>query len=193
MSTLLIPIEIWSRGVRFGYLPVSDEQVYWYAVIVASSPDAVPEMTPVELAERYHDFPNPVPELIATTDGENFIRTPITDLPLLNQWSQGHAVLLGDAANTMTPNLGQGSSQAMEDVIVLTEFIADDGISHRALSTYENRRKDRTESLLLQSRFQGRLAQVEHPVLTKVRNTAFRYIPDSLLRKQTESLLAVDF
>ncbi|WP_160135643.1 FAD-dependent monooxygenase [Halococcus salsus] len=185
--------EFWGHGVRLGYFPVDGEQVYWFATVVAESPDAAPEATSAELAKQYRDFTDPVPDLIAATDDETIIQTPLTDVPPLNHWTNGRATLLGDAAHAMTPNLAQGSAQAMEDSVVLAESIATHGATHRAFSAYETRRKDRAEAILRQSRIQGRLAQVEYPMLAKIRNAAFRHVPSLLLQKQTESMVTADF
>src|SRR5262249_53478944 len=43
----------------------------------------------------------------------------IYDLDPLPRWGEGSAVLLGDAAHPMTPNLGQGACQAIADAVVL--------------------------------------------------------------------------
>lgn len=185
--------EFWGRGVRLGYFPVDDERVYWFATVVAESPDTAPGATSAELAKQYRDFTDPVPDLIAATDDETIIQTPLTDIPPLDHWTSGCVTLLGDAAHAMTPNLAQGSAQAMEDAVVLAESIATHEVTHRALSSYETRRKDRAEAILRQSRIQGRLAQVEYPILAKIRNTALRHVPPSLLQKQTESMITVDF
>jgi 2-polyprenyl-6-methoxyphenol hydroxylase-like FAD-dependent oxidoreductase len=103
------------------------------------------------------------------------------------------ALLLGDAAHAMTPNLAQGSAQAMEDAIVLADSLEKYDITRQALDAYESRRKERVERILRQSRLQGRLAQMESPILTTIRNVGFRYMPSVLLRWQMERLLSVDF
>ena len=42
----------------------------------------------------------------------------------LSRWSDGCVTLLGDAAHPMTPNLGQGACQALEDAAVLQDASA---------------------------------------------------------------------
>lgn len=184
--------EIWGSGVRFGYFPLND-RVYWFATMVASAPDNVPEMTPAELANRFEELSAPIPDLISMTDEEDIVRTPLMDLPALDTWSRENATLLGDAAHAMTPNLAQGSAQAMEDAIVLAQSVAESGTTPRAFSAYETRRKDRADSVVRQSWMQGRLTQIQHPILKRARNAAFKYTPRSVLRKQTQGMYAVDF
>ena len=93
----------------------------------------------------------------------------------------------------MAPNLAQGSAQAMEDAIVLAQSVAESGATPQAFSAYETRRKDRADSVVRQSRMQGRLTQIQHPILQRARNAAFKYTPSPVLRKQTEGMYAVDF
>jgi 2-polyprenyl-6-methoxyphenol hydroxylase-like FAD-dependent oxidoreductase len=38
-------------------------------------------------------------------------------------WGRGACHLLGDAAHPMTPNLGQGGCQAIEDAVVLASLL----------------------------------------------------------------------
>ena len=116
--------EIWGSGERFGCFPLND-RVYWFATMVASAPDDIPEMTPTDLANRFREFSAPIPDLISMTDETDLVRTPLMDLQALDTWNRGNATLLGDAAHAMTPNLAQGSAQAMEDAVVLAQSVAE--------------------------------------------------------------------
>jgi salicylate hydroxylase/6-hydroxynicotinate 3-monooxygenase len=64
----------------------------------------------------------------------------------LPRWSQGRAVLLGDAAHPMTPYMAQGGAAAIEDAAVLARCLADvDGEDiEGAFRRYEAHRKPRT-------------------------------------------------
>ena len=53
--------------------------------------------------------------LIDATPAAQIIVTPSLDRPIAKRWGQGRVTLLGDAAHPMTPNLGQGACQAIED------------------------------------------------------------------------------
>ena len=75
--------------------------------------------------------------------------------------------LLGDAAHPMTPNLGQGACQAIEDAVELGQClqgVTDAGGVPAALKRYESRRIPRTSYIVRLSRQYGRFAQVEHPL-----------------------------
>jgi len=64
----------------------------------------------------------------------------------LAHWSQGRAVLLGDAAHPMTPYMAQGGATAIEDAAVLARCLAEAGGEDiaGAFRRYEAHRKPRT-------------------------------------------------
>jgi salicylate hydroxylase len=47
----------------------------------------------------------------------------IFDIPPLDNWTDGHVTLIGDAAHPMLPFLAQGASVAMEDAWTLTHYL----------------------------------------------------------------------
>ncbi|MEV0051950.1 FAD-dependent monooxygenase [Saccharopolyspora shandongensis] len=62
------------------------------------------------------------------------------ELPDLDTYVAGKVALLGDAAHAMTPNLGQGACQALEDAVVL----ASAGAGPAGLADYDRLRRPRT-------------------------------------------------
>jgi 2-polyprenyl-6-methoxyphenol hydroxylase-like FAD-dependent oxidoreductase len=82
----------------------------------------------------------------------------------------GRATLVGDAAHPMTPNLGQGACQAIEDAVVLARCLGiGDGI-YDSLRLYEGRRIRRTAAVVRRSRLVGRVTQLEKPFLCRLRD-----------------------
>jgi salicylate hydroxylase/6-hydroxynicotinate 3-monooxygenase len=63
------------------------------------------------------------------------------------RWSQGRAVLLGDACHPMTPYMAQGAATAIEDAVVLARCLDDDHDVERAFERYEQHRKPRTSRI----------------------------------------------
>jgi 6-hydroxynicotinate 3-monooxygenase len=65
----------------------------------------------------------------------------------LDCWSHGRVVLIGDAAHTMPPYMGQGGAQSIEDAVVLaralSEAAPDDAGVAGAFAVYEATRRDR--------------------------------------------------
>ena len=85
--------------------------------------------------------------------------------------------LLGDAAHPMTPDLGQGACQAIEDAVVLARSLAEEGDIEAARRLYEERRADRVAYVVRQSRRLGRIGQLENPLLRRLRDATLRAIP----------------
>ena len=60
-------------------------------------------------------------------------------------WYLGRVVLVGDAAHTTTPHLGQGAGMAIEDVVVLSELLGDGLPPAEALPAFFARRYERAK------------------------------------------------
>src|SRR4029450_3459294 len=110
----------------------------------------------------------PIPSLIEATPAVDILRHDIYDRPVLRTWGAGRITLLGDAAHPMTPNLGQGACQALEDAVVLAQCLREDADGVSALRSYEAMRIPRANAVVTQSRRVGRVGQWQHPVAVYV-------------------------
>ncbi|MGA4981106.1 FAD-dependent monooxygenase [Streptomyces cellulosae] len=63
----------------------------------------------------------------------------IVDAP----WHKGRIVLMGDAVHAITPHLGQGAAQAIEDGVVLADCLAKHDDLEAAFAEYTDRRFER--------------------------------------------------
>jgi len=63
-------------------------------------------------------------------------------------WHRGRIVLLGDAVHAITPHLGQGAAQAIEDGIVLAETLASEATPQAAFEAYAERRYERCKLIV---------------------------------------------
>ena len=88
--------------------------------------------------------------------------------------------LLGDAAHPMTPNLGQGGCQAIEDALVLARCLGEGCPVEASLRRYEAMRIPRTRFIVNASRRIGRAFQIESPVLCRLRDLTMRMTPVSM-------------
>jgi 2-polyprenyl-6-methoxyphenol hydroxylase-like FAD-dependent oxidoreductase len=97
--------------------------------------------------------------------------------------------LLGDAAHAMTPNLGQGACQAIEDALVLGDQLAgvDAAGVAAALSEYQRIRIPRANKTVRMARRVGNVARMENRVGVAVRDGVLRATPSSMLRSQLTS------
>ena len=133
-----------------------------------------------DLLAIFRGWHKPIPELIEATAESVIVESMIYDRPPLKRWSEQRVTLLGDAAHPMTPDLGQGACQALEDAAVLTRCLeqANDPVS--ALRKYESRRLWRANSFVLASRLVGRLFQLEGDLACRARD---RFLESALYRR----------
>ncbi|HEX8656970.1 MAG TPA: FAD-dependent monooxygenase [Hymenobacter sp.] len=180
--------EIWGgRAGRFGYVPLASGQVYWFACLNSPEPNN-PQFrayTGADLRRQFGSLPAPVDQLLALTRDEQLLWNDIFDLKPLAHFAFGRVLLLGDAAHATTPNLGQGAGQAVEDALALAtclrQFPAD---AAAAFAAFEARRRTRTTKIVQQSRQLGRVAQLESPWLTAVRDAVLRRVPARINEQQ---------
>jgi salicylate hydroxylase len=126
-----------------------------------------------ELEEAYRDSHPHMREMIALLDLER--RWPIGDRPPRRGWSQGRALLIGDAAHATLQSLAQGAGMAVEDAVVLADCLAaaphDHGAAFRA---FERARLVRTARVQLESRSLWDFLYHTAGIETEVRNAAWR-------------------
>ncbi|MFI0355262.1 FAD-dependent monooxygenase [Actinomadura sp. 9N407] len=175
--------ETWGRGLVFGVNPIADDQVYCYATAPAPAGASAPDEKR-ELRKLFGSWHEPIPELIAGADPERILRNDIFFMPRpLPAFHRGRVVLLGDAAHPMTPNLGQGACQAIEDAVVLAHEVTGGG----GADAYSEARLDRTARIMSNSHRLSRLTRLSNPVQTGARNAAMwaagRLGPNLVLRQ----------
>jgi 2-polyprenyl-6-methoxyphenol hydroxylase-like FAD-dependent oxidoreductase len=133
-----------------------------------------------------------VREVLSATQASEVIRTDIFDVPPQHAYTRGRVVLLGDAAHAVTPDLGQGACQALEDAAVLPGLLARHPL-HEALMRFDSQRRPRTRRLVRDSRRFGRIAQISNPVAVSLRNALVRNLPASVSERWIDSILDVHF
>lgn len=186
----LLPGETWGCGQRFGIAPMTDGRVYWFAT--QNAPEGQPDGAAGRKADvltLFRAFHAPIPQLIAATHEALILRNDIYDRPPLKQWGRGRTTLLGDAAHAMTPNLGQGACQAIEDAVVLARCLHEHREPIVALRRYEARRIARTSMLTRQARQLGVVGQWENRVACRLRNALFKGMPSFVRMRQFDRML----
>jgi 2-polyprenyl-6-methoxyphenol hydroxylase-like FAD-dependent oxidoreductase len=183
--------ETWGRGRRFGIVPMARGRVYWFATKNARKDERDPVgQSKSHLAQLFRGWHPPIEALLAATREESILRNDISDIPPLPGFSDGRVALLGDAAHAMTPDLGQGACQAIEDAVVLAACLKTVGGVARGLRQYERRRRLRTKQVWRNSRRLGGVAQLENPLLCALRDGLLRVAPTAGM-KQVQALLRV--
>jgi 2-polyprenyl-6-methoxyphenol hydroxylase-like FAD-dependent oxidoreductase len=159
--------EYLGRGQRIGLVPIGRNRLYVWTTF-----NSLREARPgLDIRSMFSQFTHePVRRLFASLPApDSIIVTEIEEL-MVDQWFRASAVLLGDAAHAMTPNIGQGAGMAMEDAAVLAEELAGAGEIEHALGNYARRRRPRVESVMRVSREVGRDGQRAGRIACWLRN-----------------------
>ncbi|MFF5703096.1 FAD-dependent monooxygenase [Streptomyces sp. NPDC012794] len=179
--------ETWGRGERFGTVPLADGRVYLYATAVV--PEGYrPADVRGELLRRFGTWHDPIPALLARIDPAAVLQHDLYDLAApLPRLHDGRTAWIGDAAHAMTPNLGQGGCQAVEDAVVLAHLLRGRDVP-AALAAYTRARLARTDAIRVRARRMGRVAALTHPLAVAARDLALRAAPASAARRALDDL-----
>jgi 2-polyprenyl-6-methoxyphenol hydroxylase-like FAD-dependent oxidoreductase len=181
--------EAWGAGQRFGFSLIGKGRAFWFAAINAPQGRVIlPEERKEAMRQAFHGWYPPVLSAIEATPELTILQHDIADARPLQSWSKDRVILLGDSAHPMLPNLGQGGAQAMEDAIVLSTCLSRYDIPE-ALIHYEKLRQGRTSGIARLSRWMGRIAQLDNPLLVRMRNLAIRSMPDRIYLKRFDSIV----
>jgi len=163
--------EYLGRGQRIGLVPISASRLYVWTTF--NSPRE--EEPSVDIPRSFAQFTDVrLQQLFAALPpAQGIITTEIEELEL-DTWAKGRAVLLGDAAHAITPNIGQGAGMAMEDAAVLAEELASATSIDLSLQNYLRRRRPRVGLVTRVSRQVGRDGQRSSRLGCWMRNRRIR-------------------
>jgi len=175
--------ESWGHGLVFGVNAVIGGLVYCYATGPAPAGQHA-QNEKDELIRLFGTWHDPIPRLIEAADPAQVLRTDIWHLAVpLPAMHRGKVAILGDAAHAMTPNLGQGGCQAIEDAIVLAYEVTGGG----GLAGYTAARLPRTTAVARRSLTLSRLSALKDPVRSGLRDsmiwTVSKLGPNVVLRQ----------
>jgi 2-polyprenyl-6-methoxyphenol hydroxylase-like FAD-dependent oxidoreductase len=178
------------RGAQFGMFPLPAGRTYWFASLTV--PEDGGDISPAQLLEAFAGWHDPIERLIAGTDREAIVVTPIHDADPFPTRARGAVALVGDAAHPSTPALGQGACQAIEDAVVLGRCLGRGRSVARALQEYERLRVDRTNAMTRQARQIGAVGQWRNPIACWLRDRLMAHSPTPMRIRQLRWMFTFD-
>jgi 2-polyprenyl-6-methoxyphenol hydroxylase-like FAD-dependent oxidoreductase len=183
----------WGCGTRVGFYPVRGG-TFWYALIRApAGGPTTPRGLKAALLDRVRDWVEPTRALIEGSPEEAMARSDLGGRDPVDRWGAGRITLLGDAAHAMTPFMGQGAGQALEDAAVLQRSLSKHDDLPTALREYERRRRPRTAEITKRSWRVGQGTKMKNPIVCAVRNRIVRRIYPRVIWPQFAKQIAGEF
>ena len=172
-----IAFESWGEGKRIGGADIGKGEFYWYATQNQSDAKAPKDCLNKDyLLQNFSQFDDDILQIISSYKGK-IIATPIVDRVPPYRLIDKKVCLLGDAAHAMTPNLGQGASQAIYDGIILNNALNECDDVQSALKKYQDMRLEKVKWLNVLSWYVGKCAQWDNKPLTLLRNFIIKIAP----------------
>lgn len=168
----IAPADQWTTfvgdGKRVSLMPVSDNRFYFFFDVPL--PKGLPQdrsTVKADLSGYFAGWAMPVQKLIAAINPDTTNRVEIHDIEPFSRLVKGRVALLGDAAHSTTPDIGQGGCAAMEDAIVLASTLASHSLGiEDALLRYQARRVERVKDLVLKARKRCDVTHAKDPEVT---------------------------
>ncbi len=174
----ILASESMGKGTVWGTWALNDGRVYAYATVLKDLLAAGNGFTDDPLSQLRAHFSGWYPQIQHILDAvdpasvyRDDARWMRTALPA---YHVGRVALLGDAAHPMTPDLGQGGSQSIEDAVVLAKVLSEADGDMRALASYTAVRLPRTMDIVKRSKRMSAFHHASKPVGMFLRDQALR-------------------
>jgi 2-polyprenyl-6-methoxyphenol hydroxylase-like FAD-dependent oxidoreductase len=131
------PADAWlsiGSGHQFLATPLPGGRSY-LGGLIGRLDGVTPEQRVDTIRAAYDGWHEPIPAFLRCLNDGNVRWDPVLHRHPPRRLASGSVVLIGDAAHPMTPDLGQGGCQAIEDAVVLAAAIRSGGVA--ALPRYE--------------------------------------------------------
>jgi 2-polyprenyl-6-methoxyphenol hydroxylase-like FAD-dependent oxidoreductase len=133
-----------------GLVPLADSLMYMFVTSMEPGNPRMPaDRLHLLMRERLKDFGGIIAELREQIcDPAAVVYKPLEVIFVPSPWYRGRVILIGDAAHSTTPHLGQGAGMAIEDAVVLSEELASGKPIAAQLSAFMVRRYERCKFIV---------------------------------------------
>ncbi|MGW1672435.1 FAD-dependent monooxygenase [Streptomyces sp. NPDC002324] len=143
-------LTIGSRRTRGGYARIGRDRTMW--MVNQFDADPLTGSKRERALERARNLAQAgwntdLLSLIAETPEESILENQVTLVPELPFWTSTRVALIGDAAHGLSPHIASGGTLGIEDVGVLRSCLSAETDLEKALTTYEQARSARFETV----------------------------------------------
>ena len=173
---------------------MTNNRIYWFASFKAKAKDkSLKAIRIADLGEHFKKYHDPIPQILALSKDEHLLLNDAEELPPIPNYAFKRVLLMGDAAHAMTPNLGQGACQAIEDAVVLAGLLKQNTTPEQAFIQFEKERMPRAREATRISSKAGKVAHFDNTIAITLRNFFMPIMAKSAFQKQIDYLNAVEF
>ena len=157
------------EGKRVSLMPVANNRFYFFFDVplpVGLENDR--SQYKALFKQYFQGWCEPVQKLIDAVDVQKTNRVEIHDIEPFADFYKGRVVIVGDAAHSTTPDIGQGGCQAMEDAIYLARSLQINTLGLQdSLRRYQNKRNERANELVLRARKRCDVTHMKDEAVTR--------------------------
>jgi 2-polyprenyl-6-methoxyphenol hydroxylase-like FAD-dependent oxidoreductase len=138
------------EGPKAGLIPLTHETAYIFEIGPEPGNPRFPKNELADIMrERLKPFGGAIGDLAREIVDPNLVvYRPLESVLVPAPWYRGRIALIGDAAHAITPHLGQGAAQAVEDAVVLADELGKDKPLKDSLDSFAQRRCERCKFIL---------------------------------------------
>jgi 2-polyprenyl-6-methoxyphenol hydroxylase-like FAD-dependent oxidoreductase len=139
------------EGPKAGLIPLTQDTAYIFRIgPEPGNPRFPQEQLAALMRDRLRGFGGTIGKIASREilDPNLVVYRPLETVMVPSPWYHGRIVLIGDAAHAITPHLGQGAAQAVEDAVVLAEVVARTEPLAESLDVFMHRRYERCKLIL---------------------------------------------
>lgn len=182
--------QYWTRGGVSGLLPCGPGRTYWYATVTLRMQNALDEGDIERFRRTAASAHPPALQVVGNLKSLDDLLVSHVRHVNLDRFYRGSYVLIGDAAHSMDPNLGQGANAALVDAAVLASELHRRDHLAEALAAYDSRRVEAVHQVQADA---ARLARLAHfTVARRLRNTLAKSAPERIVQGVRQRSQQVD-